>query len=304
MKKFIFGKTAIVLMITLAVSSIGACSISSGTSDEDTLVPIERDASSYTDENNVEEQETEVSVEEVAEVDENVVETETQETEPTTEELIAAYKEMDAYTIVDVYDFSKEEIDELFYYEEISDKLFDRIYGLSFKEDCTYPREKLRYVRLLHVDLEGNTHIGELIVNRAIADDIIQIFRELYDNDYPIERMELVDNYDADDALSMEHNNTSSFNFRLVEGTTHLSKHAMGRAIDLNPQYNPYVTKENGETYISPYNGVEYADRSKDFPYKIDKNDLAYKLFIAHGFKWGGVWKSSQDYQHFQKDGD
>jgi hypothetical protein len=36
-------------------------------------------------------------------------------------------------------------------------------------------------------------------------------------------------------------------------------------------------------------------------PYKITKGDLCYKLFIKHGFSWGGEWKSKKDYQHFEK---
>lgn len=75
-------------------------------------------------------------------------------------------------------------------------------------------------------------------------------------------------------------NNTSCFNYRIVDGTDHLSKHALGCAIDINPFYNPYVVfgkGENNETYISPAGSEIYADRS-GFPYKIDENDLCYRL--------------------------
>ena len=99
-------------------------------------------------------------------------------------------------------------------------------------------------------------------------------------------------------------NNTSCFNYRIVDGTDHLSKHALGCAIDINPFYNPYVVfgkGENNETYISPAGSEIYADRSQDFPYKIDENDLCYRLFKEHGFTWGGSWNSCKDYQHFQK---
>ena len=102
----------------------------------------------------------------------------------------------------------------------------------------------------------------------------------------------------------MEDNNTSCFNYRVVDGTNSLSKHALGRAIDINPFYNPYVVFDKngtGETYISPGGSEIYADRSQNFPYKIDENDLCYKLFKEHGFTWGGNWNSSKDYQHFQK---
>lgn len=191
-----------------------------------------------------------------------------------------------------------------FYYEPLSDAIKQRITGISYPETgCTIPYEDLNYVGLLYIDFNGERQEGELICNKAIAQDMVEIFYELYQNDYRIESIRLIDEYNGDDTLSMEHNNTSCFNYRVVDGTTHLSKHALGCAIDINPFYNPYVVfnrNGNGETYISPKGSEVYADRSQNFPYKIDENDLCYKLFTAHGFTWGGNWNSSKDYQHFQ----
>lgn len=191
-----------------------------------------------------------------------------------------------------------------FYYEPLSDSIKQRITGISYPETgCTVPYEDLNYVGLLYIDFNGEEQEGELICNKAIAQDMVEIFYELYRNEYHIERIRLIDEYDGDDTLSMLDNNTSCFNYRVVDGTNNLSKHALGCAIDINPFYNPYVVfnrGENGETYISPKGSEIYADRSKDFPYKIDENDLCYKLFIEHGFTWGGNWNSSKDYQHFQ----
>ena len=100
----------------------------------------------------------------------------------------------------------------------------------------------------------------------------------------------------------MEDNNTSCFNYRPVEGTSSLSKHALGLAIDINPFYNPYITyNKDGSEKVSPANASAYADRTASFPYKIDENDLCYQLFKEHGFTWGGHWNSCKDYQHFQK---
>ncbi len=192
-----------------------------------------------------------------------------------------------------------------FYYEPLSDEVKERITGISYPESgCTVPYEDLHYVGLLYVDFNGETQTGELICNKAIAQDMVEIFYELYLNDYRIERIRLIDEYGGDDTLSMEDNNTSCFNYRVVDGTDSLSKHALGCAIDINPFYNPYVVfnrPTQGETYISPKGSEIYADRSRSFPYKIDENDLCYRLFTAHGFTWGGNWNSSKDYQHFQK---
>lgn len=188
-----------------------------------------------------------------------------------------------------------------FYYESLSDSIKKRITGLSYKEDCTIPYEDLRYVRVLYTNFNGGTSTGELICNQTIARDLVEIFYELYQAEYQIESIRLIDEYNADDLLSMEDNNTSCFNYRTVEGSTKLSKHALGLAIDVNPFFNPYITYENGEQKVSPAGSEAYADRSKPFAYKIDENDLCYKLFTEHGFVWGGHWNSCKDYQHFQK---
>ena len=194
-----------------------------------------------------------------------------------------------------------------FFFEPITPDIEARIRGISYPEndtDIEVSLSDLSYVSVLYNDFEGNVAQGELICNNSIALDLVEIFEELYRSGYQFERIELIDEYGGDDTLSMENNNTSCFNYRIVDGSDHLSKHAYGLAIDINPFYNPYVVFNkdgSGETYISPKGSEVYADRSKDFPYKIDENDLCYKLFIEHGFTWGGNWNSSKDYQHFQK---
>lgn len=195
-----------------------------------------------------------------------------------------------------------------FYYEPLSDNLCRYITGISYPaptEDAQPPEitvDELRYVHILHYDFDGNPEEGELICNEAIAQDLVEIFYELYRNEYQLERVLLIDEYNGDDTASMEDNNTSCFNYRLVEGTSSLSKHALGLAIDVNPFYNPYITYNgDGSENVYPEAAVIYADRSAGFPYKIDEDDLCYKLFIQHGFIWGGNWNGSKDYQHFQK---
>lgn len=184
---------------------------------------------------------------------------------------------------------------------EITEQVKKRINGLSYKADCTVPYEDLRYLTVTYVDFGGQDRIGEIICNKAIADDLLDIFRNLYNARYEIDKIRLVDEYGADDDLSCLNDNTSCFNYRTVVGSKNLSKHALGLAIDINPFYNPYVTYPNGKVRITPPGSEIYADRNADFPHKIDKNDLAYKEFTAHGFTWGGDWKNLKDYQHFQK---
>ena len=190
--------------------------------------------------------------------------------------------------------------DKEFYITDITDEIFERIKGKSFKDDCTVPREDLRYLHVLHKNLDGDVLEGEMIVNQYIAEDVLEILRELYDADYPIEKIRLVDEYDADDELSMEDNNSSSFNFRFISHTNRVSKHGLGMAVDINTLYNPYTKVVDGERIIEPITGEPYLDRDADFPYKIDHDDLCYKLFTEHGFEWGGDWEDRKDYQHFE----
>lgn len=189
-----------------------------------------------------------------------------------------------------------------FYISEIPDDIFAKMQGKSYKEDCTVPREDLRYVHVRHMGFDGEAKEGELVVNKAIADDVLAIFEELYKADYPIEKVRLVDEYDADDEASMSDNNSSAFNFRFISHTTRISRHGLGMAVDINTRYNPYVKTVDGKLSIEPANGADYVDRSKDFPHKIDHEDLCYKLFKEHGFTWGGDWTHSKDYQHFERD--
>ncbi len=188
-----------------------------------------------------------------------------------------------------------------FYISEIPDDISEKMQGRSYKADCTVPRKELRYIHVLHMGFDGQTHEGELVVNKAIADDVLEIFEELYKAEYPIEKVRLVDEYDADDEASMSDNNSSAFNFRFISHTTKISKHGMGMAVDINTLYNPYVKTVDGKLSIEPANAADYVDRSADFPYKIDHDDLCYKLFTEHGFEWGGDWTHSKDYQHFEK---
>lgn len=217
------------------------------------------------------------------------------------DKILNDYSTYPAGTVLDIADLGQEIIDSLFIVEELSQEIVNRIAGKSYKEDADIPHSDLRYIKVLHMGFDGETHIGEMIVNKAIADDMIDIFRELYSISYPIEKMFLIDDYDADDTKSMEDNNSSAFNFRFIDGTTRRSVHSDGLAIDINPLYNPYVRTRDGETEVLPESGWEYIDRDKENEYYIRKDDPCYQAFINSGFTWGGEWKNSKDYQHFEK---
>ena len=189
-----------------------------------------------------------------------------------------------------------------FYYEPLSDEIKQRITGLSYPMgECQVKYEDLSYVHILYVDFNDEIKEGELICANNLAQDFVEIFTELYNAGYQLQEVSLVDKYGADDDASCEANNTSAFNYRVVAGSTKLSKHSYGRAIDVNPMINPYVTFKTGTPATKLACSQPYIDRSVDFPHKIDENDLCYTLFKAHGFTWGGDWNSVKDYQHFEK---
>ena len=153
-----------------------------------------------------------------------------------------------------------------------------------------------------HIDFQGQTRQGTIICNRKITNDLRAIFEALYKAKYPIERIRPISEYGNDDERSMQANNTSCYCYRTVEGSSKLSKHARGMAIDVNPLYNPCVKrKKDGTLLVQPSTGKPYVNRNKQFKYKITQQDLCYRLFVRHGFKWGGAWRSLKDYQHFEK---
>lgn len=189
-----------------------------------------------------------------------------------------------------------------FYCEKISTATKKRMTGNSYTKNKYVQLSDLRYVCVQHYDYKGKIQSGELVVNKKIANNTVKVFYELFQKKYPIQRMKLIDDYGADDETSMEANNTSAFNFRNVSGSSNLSKHAYGLAIDINPKINPYI---KGST-ILPKNGKSYTQRDVSKckgKYKdnmIHKNDVAYKIFTKYGFSWGGNWNSLKDYQHFE----
>ena len=184
----------------------------------------------------------------------------------------------------------------------IDSKLQALMEGLSAKVEKGIDWDELRYLRVLHRDGDGNAIVGEMVCNVMIANDLIEIFKALFVEGYPIEKMRLIDYYGGDDEASMRDNNTSCFNQRAITAGGRISKHSDGLAVDINPRYNPYYkVKTSGKVVIKPEESVEYLDRNAAFSYKIRKGDLCYRLFKQHGFHWGGDWASGKDYQHFEK---
>ena len=185
----------------------------------------------------------------------------------------------------------------VFRIDEIDPTMTSEMMGKSYHENDVIQIDHLRYVQVGYYGFDGLPHQGALVVHELIAEDILEIFTELYDVQYPLESITPIDAYDGDDDASMVANNSSAFNYRLIAGTSRLSRHAYGLAVDINPLMNPWVTSHG----IYPVEGSLYADRTLGQVGMIIKGDPCYEAFISRGFEWGGDWSSSQDYQHFDK---
>lgn len=171
--------------------------------------------------------------------------------------------------------------------------------GASWRPDCPVEPGRLRRVGVDHIGLDGQTHRGELVVHEDLVRDVIAIFEQLYRLGYPVEKIRTADHYpDADDELSMEDNNTSAFNCRIIPGTDRWSPHAYGRAIDLNPLLNPCIYASG---YVEPRNASAYLDRGRTDPGLLHDGDPAVQIFTDRGWRWGGSWTSPIDYQHFER---
>jgi hypothetical protein len=160
-----------------------------------------------------------------------------------------------------------------------------RMSGVSWHSGCPVGFSDLRLLCVTHWGFDGRAHRGRLVVHRDAAAQILGAMCTLYRRHFPIRR-------------SMAADNTSAFNCRVVAGTSRWSEHAFGRAIDLNPVENPYVT-DGG--YVSPPAGAPFAHRSRHRKGMV--GGRVVRAFAAVGWGWGGNWAWPKDFQHFSASG-
>ena len=177
------------------------------------------------------------------------------------------------------------------------------IKGNSWRKGCPVGLHDLRYLRVGYLDFNGQSKEGELIVHKDVSVEVTEIFEALYEMDYPIKKMRLVSDYKGSDWQSIEVDNTSAFNCRNATGSKKWSKHSYGKAIDINPIENPYISRSGR---ISHKESLQYRKRVHKKATSADKalllkNDKATKIFEKYGWKWGGDWSGVKDYQHFSK---
>jgi len=177
------------------------------------------------------------------------------------------------------------------------------IKGNSWRKGCPVSLDNLRYLRVNHIDFKGKTVTGEIIVHRDVSKEVTDIFESLYKIAYPVYKMKLVSDYKGNDWQSIESGNTSAFNCRNATGSKKWSKHSYGKAIDINPIENPYISRSGRISHKASltyrkrvHQKSTYADKAV-----LLKGDKAVQIFKKHGWKWGGDWSGVKDYQHFSK---
>jgi D-alanyl-D-alanine carboxypeptidase len=171
----------------------------------------------------------------------------------------------------------------------------------SYRAGCPVGPSRLRLLHLSYVGFDGKAHVGTMVVNAAVVQDVLAVFKRLYAERFPIRRMEPVDAFHGSDNASMAADNTSGFNCRyaVTTGPKTWSVHAYGEAIDVNTVENPYV--EGGS--VLPPAGAAYANRADVRPGMAVPGGELVDAFAAVGWYWGGRWTASPDYQHFSKTG-
>lgn len=176
----------------------------------------------------------------------------------------------------------------------------ERMTGVSWHRGCPVALGDLRLLTLTYRGFDGRPHAGRLVVHRDVATAVVGIFRRLYAAGVPVRRMRPVDAYAGSDFRSIEADNTSAFNCRVVEGTSRWSNHAYGRAIDINPIENPYVTFRGTTAHPA---SRPYLDRRRVRPGMATAGGPLVRAFAAAGWGWGGTWSGAKDYQHFSSNG-
>jgi hypothetical protein len=173
--------------------------------------------------------------------------------------------------------------------------------GASWRPGCPVGPAQLSALTLSYWGFDNQPHLGTLIVNSAVAGPVESVFRQLFDERFPIRQMVPVSAYGGSDAASAAADNTAGFNCRtaIAPGPPHWSEHAYGLAIDVDTVENPYL--EGGQ--ILPPNGAPYVTRSDVRPGMAVPGGQLVAAFRSIGWGWGGNWAGTPDYQHFSSDG-
>ncbi|MGE3245914.1 MAG: M15 family metallopeptidase [Beijerinckiaceae bacterium] len=182
----------------------------------------------------------------------------------------------------------------------LPDAIWQAMQGTSWHPGRGCPgREALALLAVPYRDFSGHAQTGQLVVARSVAVPVLTAFAAIYRSGFRIERMEPVSRFGGDDARSMAANNTSGFNCRSVPGTNRLSDHGRGLAIDINPVQNPWVQGGVADPPTGSAWALPTQRRTGAHPGLITPGGPVVRAFGQIGWRWGGNWRNTKDYQHF-----
>lgn len=170
---------------------------------------------------------------------------------------------------------------------------------LIWEPACPVALDDLRYLTVVFRGFDGLAHTGELVVAASQAAGVVEVFRALFEADFPIEEMRLPAPAELTAPPTGDGNNTAGYVCRPAVGSTTFSEHAKGLAIDLDPFQNPYLKGD----LVLPERARSYLDRDRVRPGMIEPGSVAVRAFARIGWSWGGDWSSLKDYQHFSATG-
>lgn len=196
----------------------------------------------------------------------------------------------------------------------IPSELQHKMTGATWNSNCPLSFNELSYLKLSYWGFDNKPHIGEMIINTKLAPEVVSIFKQLYENHFPIEKMLIPENLIGDKKFTnsmdlllyiVNANDTYGFFCRIdTQNNNKASTHSFGIAMDINPYYNPGVIKDaktNVAINAQQQAGYRYLNRHLLHIGMIKENDDAFKIFTNHGWKWGGFFDTGVDYMHFQK---
>lgn len=169
----------------------------------------------------------------------------------------------------------------------------------TWREECPVALDELAYITVSHWGFDESFHTGEMIVNGAWAEEIVEVFRQLHEARFPIEQMRVIRLEEIDAPPTGDGNDTSSFVCRPSVASGNWSRHAYGLAVDINPFHNPYFKGD----LVLPELASFYANRDGGYPGVITSGDVAVTAFADIGWRWGGDWSTLKDYMHFSDNG-
>lgn len=169
----------------------------------------------------------------------------------------------------------------------------------TFRPKCPVTLDQLSYVTMSFWGFDHERHTGEMIVNASVAEQIVGVFKQLYQARFPIEEMRVVRRDEVHAPPTGDTNVTSSFECRQVTLGTTWSQHSYGLAVDINPFDNPYWRGD----IVAPELASAYLDRTWSRPGMILEGDVVTSAFDAIGWGWGGRWNSLKDWMHFSQNG-